>query len=66
MGAKSHFSYDGNYRFVDIRDVENAHIQAFETPSASGRYCLVGRVTPHSETLKILRELYPAWLPTQK
>uniref|UniRef100_A0A7N2R455 NAD-dependent epimerase/dehydratase domain-containing protein n=1 Tax=Quercus lobata TaxID=97700 RepID=A0A7N2R455_QUELO len=39
--------------FVDIRDVENAHIQAFETPSASGRYCLVERVTPHSETQDI-------------
>ncbi|KAM4072866.1 hypothetical protein ACB094_11G172000 [Castanea mollissima] len=62
----SYASYDGNYRFVDIRDVANAHIQAFETPSASGRYCLVGRVTPHSETLKILRELFPALFLTQK
>nr|XP_023881405.1 cinnamoyl-CoA reductase 1-like isoform X1 [Quercus suber] len=62
----SYSSYDGSYRFVDVRDVANAHIQAFETPSASGRYCLVGRVTPHSETLKILRELFPALFPTQK
>uniref|UniRef100_A0A7N2LCR8 3-beta hydroxysteroid dehydrogenase/isomerase domain-containing protein n=1 Tax=Quercus lobata TaxID=97700 RepID=A0A7N2LCR8_QUELO len=49
-----------------IIDVANAHIQAFETPSASGRYCLVGRVTPHSEILKILGELFPALFPTQK
>ncbi|XP_030972466.1 tetraketide alpha-pyrone reductase 1-like isoform X2 [Quercus lobata] len=62
----SYSSYDGSYRFVDIRDVANAHIQVFETPSASGRYCLVGRVTSHSETLKILRELFPALFPTQK
>ncbi|XP_065616919.1 phenylacetaldehyde reductase-like isoform X1 [Quercus suber] len=62
----SYSSYDGIYRFVDTRDVANAHIQAFETPSASGRYCLVGRVTPHSETLKILRELFPALFPTQE
>jgi nucleoside-diphosphate-sugar epimerase len=62
----TYFSYDGYYRFVDIRDVANAHIQAFETPSASGRYLLVGRMVCHSETRKILRELYPALFATQK
>ncbi|XP_015881600.2 phenylacetaldehyde reductase [Ziziphus jujuba] len=48
------------YRFVDVRDVAYAHIQAFEVPSASGRYCLSGQVEHMSEALKILKELYPS------
>lgn len=47
------------YRFVDVRDVAYAHIQALEIPSASGRYCLVGRVTHVSDAVKIAHELYP-------
>ena len=47
------------YRLVDVRDVANAHILAFENPLASGRYCLVGRVMHSSEVLKILHELFP-------
>jgi hypothetical protein len=49
---------DGIYNFVDVRDVAHAHIQAFETPAANGRYCLVGSVIHHSETCKILYKLY--------
>ncbi|KAK9913030.1 hypothetical protein M0R45_036857 [Rubus argutus] len=48
-----------NYIFIDVRDVASAHIQAFELPSASGRYCLVSHVGHYSETLKIIRQLYP-------
>ncbi|XVF71300.1 hypothetical protein PTKIN_Ptkin12aG0025900 [Pterospermum kingtungense] len=44
---------------VDVRDVAYAHIQAFEDPSASGRYCLVERAVPFSQVRKILYELYP-------
>ncbi|ONI20536.1 hypothetical protein PRUPE_2G021500 [Prunus persica] len=51
-----------NYRFIDVRDVASAHIQAFEVPSAAGRYCLVGHVASVSKTLKILRQLYPTLL----
>ncbi|XP_012065609.1 phenylacetaldehyde reductase isoform X1 [Jatropha curcas] len=47
------------YRWVDVRDVANAHICAFENPSASGRYCLVGTVIHSSEAMKILHKLYP-------
>ncbi|KAE8038284.1 hypothetical protein FH972_010809 [Carpinus fangiana] len=47
------------YRLVDVRDVANAHILAFEKPSASGRYCLVERVIHCSEVMKMLRELFP-------
>ncbi|XP_057990874.1 phenylacetaldehyde reductase isoform X2 [Hevea brasiliensis] len=46
-------------RFVDVRDVSNAHVQAFEKTSASGRYCLVGKVGHISEIVKIVHELYP-------
>ncbi|PQP95639.1 cinnamoyl-CoA reductase 1-like [Prunus yedoensis var. nudiflora] len=38
----------------------NAHILAFENASASGRYCLVGRITHCSEVVKLLRDLFPA------
>ncbi|KAG8646264.1 phenylacetaldehyde reductase-like [Manihot esculenta] len=46
-------------KFVDVRDVANAHIQAFEKASASGRYCLVGKHGHISEILKIVHEHYP-------
>ncbi|XP_034206066.1 cinnamoyl-CoA reductase 2-like isoform X2 [Prunus dulcis] len=48
------------YRWVDVRDVANAHILAFENASASGRYCLVGRIAHCSEVVKLLRGLFPA------
>ncbi|KAF3452519.1 hypothetical protein FNV43_RR02952 [Rhamnella rubrinervis] len=50
-----------NYTFawVNVKDVANAHIQAYEIPSASGRYLLVESVTHFSEMVRILRELYP-------
>ncbi|KAL4600961.1 hypothetical protein ACB092_11G237900 [Castanea dentata] len=51
---------DGIYRLVDVRDVANAHIQAFENPAASGRYCIVGGVTHYSEVFKILHKFYPS------
>nr|TKR91590.1 putative cinnamoyl-CoA reductase family protein [Populus alba] len=47
------------YRCIDVRDVANAHIQAFEIPSASGRYGLTAYATTFSEVLKIIRENYP-------
>ncbi|GMI78929.1 hypothetical protein like AT5G19440 [Hibiscus trionum] len=46
-------------RWVDVRDVADAHILAFENPSACGRYCVAGKPAHSSEILKILRELYP-------
>ncbi|KAK3006411.1 hypothetical protein RJ639_015792 [Escallonia herrerae] len=47
-------------------DVANAHIQAFEIPSASGRYCLVERVARYSEVVDILRKLYPSYKLSEK
>ncbi|XP_062171699.1 phenylacetaldehyde reductase-like [Alnus glutinosa] len=48
------------FGWVDVRDVAKAHIQAYEIPSASGRYCVVGRVAHYSEVVRTLRELYPS------
>ncbi|PON59079.1 NAD(P)-binding domain containing protein [Parasponia andersonii] len=45
--------------WVNVKDVANAHIQAYEIPSANGRYCLVERVAHYAEIVKSLRELYP-------
>ncbi|PWA79400.1 bifunctional polymyxin resistance protein, ArnA [Artemisia annua] len=46
--------------WVNVKDVAKAHVQAFEIPSANGRYCLVESVAHYSELVKILRKLYPA------
>ncbi|KAG8391197.1 hypothetical protein BUALT_Bualt01G0162800 [Buddleja alternifolia] len=50
----------GVYRYVDVRDVAHAHILAFENSSASGRYCLVGRVVYSFEAGDILKEIFPS------
>ncbi|TYI19141.1 hypothetical protein ES332_A07G143600v1 [Gossypium tomentosum] len=52
--------------WVNVKDVATAHIQAFEIPSASGRYCLVERVVHHSEIVDILHHLYPSLQLPQK
>ncbi|KAL9260524.1 Phenylacetaldehyde reductase-like protein [Drosera capensis] len=49
-----------SFGWVNVKDVANAHILAFEVPSASGRYCLVETVAHYSEIVKILHELYPS------
>ncbi|TKY67828.1 Tetraketide alpha-pyrone reductase 1 [Spatholobus suberectus] len=48
-----------SFGWVDVKDVANAHILAYEIASASGRYCLVERVIHYSELARILRDLYP-------
>jgi len=45
--------------WVDVRDVAMAHVLAYESASANGRYLLVERVTHFSNVVKILRDLYP-------
>ncbi|KAL0004746.1 hypothetical protein SO802_012307 [Lithocarpus litseifolius] len=52
---------DGICILVDIRDVANAHIQAFEIPAASGRYCINAEVIHYFEVFKILHGLYPTF-----
>ncbi|XP_071709416.1 phenylacetaldehyde reductase-like [Rutidosis leptorrhynchoides] len=46
---------------VHVKDVANAHIAAFEMPSANGRYCLSESVVHFSDIVQILRELYPSF-----
>ncbi|XP_043691618.1 phenylacetaldehyde reductase-like [Telopea speciosissima] len=50
---------NASFGWVNVKDVANAHIQAFEIPSANGRYVLVERVAHYSQVVKALRELYP-------
>ncbi|KAF7833714.1 cinnamoyl-CoA reductase 1-like [Senna tora] len=45
--------------WVNVKDIANAHIQAFEISSANGRYCVVESVEHYSEIIKILRESFP-------
>jgi len=45
--------------WVNVKDVADAHIHAYEIASASGRYCLTERVVHYSELATILRDLYP-------
>lgn len=47
------------FGWVDVRDVANAHILAYENPSANGRYCAVAAVAHQGEIVKILSEHYP-------
>lgn len=48
-----------NFRLVDVRDVALAHVKAFETPSANGRYIIEGPVVTINDIEKILREFFP-------
>lgn len=44
---------------MNVKDVANDHILAFEVPSASGRYILSEKVAHFSEVVKMLGRLYP-------
>ncbi|PSR90178.1 Cinnamoyl-CoA reductase [Actinidia chinensis var. chinensis] len=57
---------NASFGWIHVKDVANAHIQAFEIPSANGRYCLVERVAHYSEIVKIVRELYPSFQLPEK
>ncbi|XP_019413517.1 PREDICTED: cinnamoyl-CoA reductase 1-like isoform X2 [Lupinus angustifolius] len=48
-----------SFGWINVEDVANAHIQAYEIPSASGRYCLSERVLHYSDIVKILKNQYP-------
>ncbi|XP_017603510.1 phenylacetaldehyde reductase-like isoform X3 [Gossypium arboreum] len=57
---------NATFGWVNVKDVATAHIQAFEIPLASGRYCLVERVVHYSEIVNILHRLYPSLQLPQK
>ncbi|XP_047325549.1 phenylacetaldehyde reductase-like [Impatiens glandulifera] len=56
-GAKTY--PNASFGWVNVKDVANAHIHAYETPSAKGRYCLVERVIHFSDVVKMLSEIDP-------
>jgi hypothetical protein len=47
------------FGWINVKDVANAHINAYEDASASGRYCLAERVMHFSELTKILSNIIP-------
>ncbi|CAH1416520.1 unnamed protein product [Lactuca virosa] len=51
----------GIYQLVDVRDVANAHILAFENPQANGRYIMAADVYHSSDIMKIINQNYPAF-----
>ncbi|OIV99659.1 hypothetical protein TanjilG_17469 [Lupinus angustifolius] len=50
---------NASYPWINVEDVANAHIHAYEIPSASGRYCLSETVLHYSDIVKILKNQYP-------
>jgi len=59
LDAGSETYMNAAFGWINVKDIANAHIQAYENDSASGRYCLVERVIHFSELAKILRDMYP-------
>ncbi|KAK8474836.1 hypothetical protein V6N12_076181 [Hibiscus sabdariffa] len=66
FGKEHQPSPNASFGWINVKDVANAHIQAFEIPTASGRYCLVERVAHYSEIVNILCHLYPSLQLPQK
>ncbi|KAK2381223.1 NAD(P)-binding Rossmann-fold superfamily protein [Trifolium repens] len=50
---------NATFGWINVKDVANAHIKAYEDVSASGRYCLAERVMHFSQLTNILRNMYP-------
>lgn len=47
------------YGWVHVKDVVDAHVLAYETPEAGGRYYVVERCANRLELAGILAQLYP-------
>ncbi|KAK9715737.1 hypothetical protein RND81_06G186200 [Saponaria officinalis] len=66
VNGKSETYMNLAYGWVHVKDVAEAHIRAFEIPSANGRYILSETVVHYSQAVDILRQLYPTLkLPTK-
>ncbi|CAL5426106.1 unnamed protein product [Camellia sinensis] len=65
-GGGSQTYPNASFGWINVKDVANAHIQAYEIPSANGRYCLVERVAHYSEVVNILHKLYPSFQLPEK
>lgn len=52
--------------YVDVRDVADAHLRAFENPLASGRLLCAERVLHREDVVRILSKLFPEYpVPTR-
>ncbi|CAM0912711.1 unnamed protein product [Alopecurus aequalis] len=52
--------------YVDVRDVADAHLRVFESPTASGRYLCAERVLHREDVVRILAKLFPEYpVPTR-
>lgn len=58
--------YAGPCRFVDVRDIAYAHIQAVEVSTANGRYLVAGKVIQLSQVLKIFAPTLPCFAPSRE
>ncbi|XP_058730333.1 cinnamoyl-CoA reductase CAD2-like isoform X2 [Vicia villosa] len=58
MNPGSETLMNAAFGWINVKDVANAHILAYEDSSANGRYCLVERVIHFSELTKILHHMY--------
>ncbi|KAG0479876.1 hypothetical protein HPP92_010734 [Vanilla planifolia] len=47
--------------YVDVRDVAEAHIRVYESPSASGRYLCAESVLHREDVVRILAKLFPQY-----
>ncbi|KAI4318228.1 hypothetical protein L6164_026017 [Bauhinia variegata] len=52
--------------WINVKDFADAHILVCDIPSGSGRHILVERAAHNSEVERILRELYPTLLLSDK
>ncbi|XP_074316552.1 phenylacetaldehyde reductase-like [Silene latifolia] len=59
VNGKSETYLNATFGWVHVKDVAEAHIKAFEIPSANGRYILCETVAHFSQIVDILKELYP-------
>jgi len=48
-----------DFGFVDVRDVANAHVLAFECQNAKGRYICFGNKLPMRELVDLFRKVSP-------
>jgi len=59
LDAGSETYRNAAFGWINMKDVANAHINAYEDALARGRYCLAERVMHFSELVNILRRMYP-------
>ncbi|XP_062221603.1 cinnamoyl-CoA reductase 1-like [Phragmites australis] len=65
MGTKKSYP-NAVAAYVDVRDVARAHVLAYESPDARGRYLCIGTVMHRAQLIGMLRELFPQYPITAK